>query len=187
MSKLETQFIGRLALVGMLGFAMLYAKPYKVDTKQTKVSFEIRNLIFSSVEGTFKSYTGKYNYNNKTKHLKSLEGTAKVSSIFTDNEKRDTHLQSEDILNAKKFPTVDFKLIKHDGNKALITLTIKGISKEWTFKVTTLDTKDNKSTHIKLKGKISREAYGININAFMEAGGVMIGDEIKINLDIVGK
>jgi len=183
--------INTLALTALLGFSSLYATPYTVDTGHSTIGFKVRHIMVASVRGTFKDYKGHYDYNPKTKQINTLEGTVKTSSIFTDDKKRDGHLRSADFFDAKKYPNMTLKLIKHTGEKALIDLTIKGITKQIEFDVEYLsgEIKDpwgSVKTGFELHGKISRKAYNMHFNKLLETGGVVVGDEVKINLELEG-
>ena len=180
-----------LALTALLGFSPLFATNYTVDAGHTTIGFKIRHMMVSSVRGTFKKFSGKYNYNPKIRKIKSLEGTVQIASIDTNDKKRDDHLRSKDFFDVAKFPTMHLKLIDHWKRNAIIALTIKGITKKITFKVEDLskESKDpygNIKTGFSLVGKISRKAYNIRFNKFLETGGVAVGDSVKIYLDIEG-
>jgi len=183
--------INTLALTALLGFSTLYATSYTVDTGHSTIGFKVRHMMVASVRGTFKDYKGQYDYNPQTKQINSLEGTVKIASIFTDDKKRDDHLRSEEFFDAKKYPDMTLKLIKHYGDKALIELTIKGITKQIEFEVDYLSAESKDpwgaiKTGFELNGKISRKAYNILFNKILETGGVAVGDEVKINLELEG-
>jgi polyisoprenoid-binding protein YceI len=185
------KFTNTLALTALLGFSSLYASPYTVDAAHTNIGFKVRHMMVASVRGTFKDFKGHYDYNSQTKQINSLEGTVKIASINTYDKKRDDHLRSADFFDAKKFPDMILKIIKHTGNKALVELTIKGVTKQIEFDVEDLssEAKDpwgNLKTGFTLMAKISRKAYNITFNKVLETGGVVVGDEVKITLDIEG-
>ena len=183
--------INTLALTALLGLSSLHATQYTVDTGHTTIGFKVRHMMVASVRGTFKDYKGHYDYNPETKQIKSLDGIVKIASINTDDKKRDDHLRSADFFDAKKYPDMTLKLIKHTGDTALVDLTIKGITHQETFEVDDLSTevKDpwgNIKTGFSLTGKISRKTYKILFNQLLETGGVAVGDKVKITLDIEG-
>ncbi len=185
--------INTLALTALLGFNSLYATPttYTVDSDHSTIGFKIRHMMVASVRGVFKEYDGDYTYDPETKQISKLEGTVKIASIFTDNQKRDEHLRSGDFFDAQKYPDMRLKLIHHEGDKALVELTIKGITKQIEFEVEYLsgESKDPwgaVKTGFELHGKISRKVYNILFNKILETGGVAVGDEVKINLELEG-
>lgn len=185
------KLVNTLALIGLLGFSSLMATEYTVDNTHSTIGFKVRHMMVASVRGVFKIYSGKYDYDPKSKIIHTLEGTVEVSSIFTDNKMRDDHLKSADFFDAKKYPKMKLKLINHKGDKALVALTIKGITKKINFDVEYLsgESKDPYGaikTGFELHGKISRKAYHILFHKVLETGGVAVGDEIKINLELEG-
>ena len=185
------KLIHTLALSTLLGLTISSATEYLVDPIHSNIGFKIRHMMVASVRGTFKKYSGQYDYNPKTHQINSLEGTVEIASIFTDNKQRDEHLRSKDFFNAEKYPKMTLKLIKHTGEKALVELTIKGITKQIEFEVDYLsgESKDPFGaikTGFELHGKISRKAYNILFNKILETGGVAVGDEVKIDLELEG-
>lgn len=183
--------IHTLALTTLLGFSSLSATQYKVDNGHSHIGFKVRHMMVASVRGTFKDYAGHYDYNPETKQIKSLEGTVQIASVFTNDKKRDDHLRSKDFFNAKKYPDMKLKLIKHTGDKALVELTIKGITKKVEFDVDYLSEESKDpwgaiKTGFELHGKISRKSYNILFNKILETGGVAVGDEVTINLELEG-
>ncbi len=185
------KLVNTLALTALLGFSSLYATSYTVDTSHSTIGFKVRHMMVASVRGAFKDYKGHYDYNTDTKQIKSLEGTVKIASISTNDKKRDDHLLSPDFFDAKKYPDMTLKLISHTGDKALVELSIKGITKKVEFDVDYLskESKDpwgNVKTGFELTGKISRKAYNITFQKVLETGGVIVGDEVKIYLELEG-
>jgi len=117
--------------------------------------------------------------------------SVQIASLFTDDKKRDDHLRSADFFDAEKYPIMSLKLIKHNGDKALVKLTIKNITKQIEFEVDYLsgESKDPwgaVKTGFELHGKISRKTYNILFHKLLETGGVAVGDEVKINLELEG-
>jgi len=180
----------RLGLAALLSAGALYAGTYNVDTSHSHVEFKVKHLMISNVKGSFGQFEGTYEYDEKTKVLKSLMGTVQVVSIDTDNAKRDGHLKSDDFFSADKYPTITFKLTKVEGDKAYGALTMRGVTKEVVLEVETSDTiKDpwgNTRTAVALSGKINRYDFGLKYNAVLEAGGVTIGEEVKLNIELEG-
>ena len=180
----------KLGLASILAAGALFAGSYNVDSVHSNVSFKVRHMMISNVKGEFTKFSGDFSYDEKTKKLLTFNGNVKVSSIDTDNEKRDKHLKSADFFDAEKFPNIKFELKKIVGEEAYANLTIHGITKEIVF-----DYEDNGSikdpwgnTRIGLAfyGKISRKAYGLKWNDLLEAGGAVVGDTIKLDVEIEG-
>ena len=182
--------IVKLGLASILSAGALYAGTYNVDASHSNVGFKVKHLMISNVNGNFNKFAGSFNYDEKTKTLKSLEGNIDVDSINTENEKRDGHLKSADFFDASKYPTLTFKLNKIDDDKAYGTLTIKGISKkielDFENNGTVTDPWGNKRVGLELNGKINRKDYGLNWNKALEAGGVVVGEKVKFNIELEG-
>ncbi len=180
-----------ILLAATLGFGSLFAGTYKVDVDHSNVAFKVRHMMISNVKGEFKKFNGTFVYDEKTKTLQSLKGEVAIDSISTDNAKRDAHLKSADFFDAKKYPTMSFVLTKVDGDTAYGKLTIHGITKDVKMELETSgvvvkDPWGNTRTGLSLSGKINRKDFGLNWNQVIEAGGVMVGDDVKMNIELEG-
>lgn len=166
------------------------AGTYNIDPIHSNVSFKIRHLVISTVEGRFTGFGGKVVIDPKVEKSKA-DMSIDVASINTDNKDRDDHLRSADFFDAAKYPKITFvvKKIKADGDDFKITgdLTIKGKKKEVTLEADYLgDVQDPFGNHkiaFSAEGKISRKDFGITWNNMIEAGPV-VGDEVKLVLNI---
>ncbi|WP_121628714.1 YceI family protein [Poseidonibacter antarcticus] len=180
----------KLGLASLLAAGALYAGTYKVDTSHSNLGFKVKHLMISSVRGNFNDFSGSFEYDEKTKTIKALSGEAQVSSINTENEKRDGHLKSADFFDAKKYPTLTFKLTKIDGDDAYGVLTMKGVSKDIKLDFENngeiTDPWGNKRVGLELEGKINRKDFGLNWNKALEAGGVVVGEEVKLTIELEG-
>lgn len=167
-----------------------FADNYKVDVVHSKVSFKIKHLMISNVVGYFDTFKGTYDYDSKTGKLNALEGLVVVTSINTSVAKRDNHLRSDDFFNVKKFPDMKFKMTKFSDDAVYADLTIKDVTRNVKFEYenggTIKDPKGNYRSAFSLEAKIIRKDYGITYNQLLEAGGVVIGDKVKINIEIEG-
>lgn len=167
---------------------------YEIDPAHSNVQFIVRHLMVSNVRGTFSGVKGSVSYDPADPTTTTLEATIEVSSINTNDEKRDGHLKSPDFFDVAKYPTITFKgkrveKIGDDEFKVTGDLTIHGVSKEVALTVheVSQEAKDPwGGTRIgaTVKGKIKRSDFGLTYNAALEAGGVMIGDDVKIELDL---
>lgn len=180
-----------ILLATTLSFGTLFAGMYKVDIDHSNVAFKVKHMMISNVKGEFKKFNGTFEYDEKTKMLKSLKGEIDVDSISTDNAKRDAHLKSADFFDVKKYPMMSFVLTKVDGDTAYGKLTIHGITKEVKMELETSgvvvkDPWGNTRTGLSLSGKINRKDFGLIWNQVMEAGGVLVGDEVKMNVELEG-
>jgi len=182
--------IKKIALVTFLTVSALFAGTYNVDPVHSHIGFKVKHLMISNVKGQFDTYSGKFEYDEKTNTLKSLSGVIKVSSINTGIEKRDKHLRSDDFFDVKKYPEITFVLSKIDDDIAYGKLTIHGITKEVKMDFenggSVTDPWGNKRAGFAMNTKISRKDYSIMWNNVIETGGVVVGDKIKINIEIEG-
>jgi len=180
----------KLGLASILTAGALFAGNYNVDSSHSNVGFKVKHLMISNVSGNFDTFKGSFVYDEKTKLVKSLVGTIDVSSVNTDNAKRDGHLKSADFFDASKFPNIKFNLNKIEDDYAYGDLTIHGISKEVRFDFenngSIVDPWGNTRVGLALYGKINRGDFGLKYNSVLEAGGVMIGEKVKLNIELEG-
>jgi polyisoprenoid-binding protein YceI len=174
-----------------------HATQYQVDPDHTSVGFQVRHL-FTKVSGRFDKFNGTITYDPAHPEQATVSGTIDASSVNTNNEKRDTHLRSKDFFDVATFPQITFAstsatqvdAAKHSG-KMDGKLTIHGVERPVVLDVAFLGTgKDPHGTEragFSASTTINRKDFGLTWNAPMEAGGVLLGDEITINLDIEAK
>ncbi len=166
-------------------------KKWTIDPTHTEVGFKVKHMMFTNVKGNFNDYSADIDFVNDLKEA-NLQFEAKVNSIFTNNTDRDNHLKSADFFDAEQYPTLNFKStkIEGDGNEYQITgdLTIKGITKPVTlnaeFSGLMTDPWGNTKVGINLDGKINRKDFGLTYNAALETGGVLVGEDVKLNAEI---
>lgn len=182
--------LGKLALASIIAAGTLFAGTYNVDKSHSNVGFKVKHLMISNVNGNFDKFNGSFEYDEKTKTLKSLVGNIEVSSINTDNEKRDAHLKSADFFDAKNHPKLTFTLSKIDDDKAYGVITIRGVSKnivlDFDNNGSIKDPWGNTRVGLELNGKINRKDFGLNWNKALEVGGVVVGDKVKLNIELEG-
>ncbi len=178
----------KLLLAILFLSSTLFASMYDIDPVHSKVSFKVKHLMITNVYGTFSKYDATIDYDEKTKKLKTLMAKVDVNSINTENVKRDKHLRSADFFDASNFPSINFALISISDDEAVGELTIKGISKKVTFEFenngTVVDPWGNTRLGLALEAKISRKEFNLTWNKVLETGSVVVGDKIKITVDI---
>jgi polyisoprenoid-binding protein YceI len=163
---------------------------WSIDKAHSKIGFNARHLVVSEVEGYFKDYDAKVTSTADDFAGSTIEFTAKTASVFTDNEKRDGHLKSDDFFNAEKFPELKFTgtLAKENGKYVLKgNLTIRDVTKPVTLDVTyggRVKAFGGERAGFKVSGKILRKEYGLKFNAALEGGGLVVSDEIEINVKV---
>jgi polyisoprenoid-binding protein YceI len=178
-----------LAVALVVGVSSLFGGVYKVDPSHTNVTFAVKHMMISTVNGEFEKFDGNFELDDKNK-LIALSGEMEVESINTNIAKRDAHLKSDEIFDAKQFPKVTFVLDKVKGDKAYGKLTIKGITKDvvldYEFGGTVTDPWGKQRAGLSLSGKIDRRDYNITWNQALEAGGVVVSEIIKLNVEVQG-
>ncbi|MFA9372943.1 MAG: YceI family protein [Poseidonibacter sp.] len=180
----------KLGLASILAAGVLYAGTYNVDTSHSNVGFKVKHLMISNVSGKFDKFSGSFEYDEKTKQLKSLKGIIDVNSVNTENAKRDGHLKSADFFDAGKYPEITFTLEKIKDDYAFGKLTIHGITKDvkldYENNGSIIDPWGNTRVGLALSGKLNRSDYGLVYNQALEAGGVVIGEKVKLNIELEG-
>lgn len=166
---------------------------WNIDPTHSAVEFAVRHMMIATVRGRFSDVTGFVEMNEKDATLSKVDVTIQAASIDTRQEQRDAHLRSADFFHAEQFPTLHFvgKQIKGNVNGDFTLtgdLTIRGTTREIKLDVTkegqVNDPWGNLRAGFTAKGKISRADFGLTWNQVLEAGGVAVGDEIKISIDV---
>jgi polyisoprenoid-binding protein YceI len=166
---------------------------YDLDKPHTRIGFSVRHIVVSYVQGDFKAFNGHFKMKDGV--LTHVEAVIETASIDTANQKRDDHLRSPDFLDVGKFPEMKFvsKRITHNGNKYTVVgdLTIKDVTKPVTLEgelVGMVDKGLDEKPHAGFyaEGKINRKDFNVNFHLLLEGGGLVVGDEVKIVLDVDG-
>lgn len=166
---------------------------WTIDPAHTNVEFGIRHLMISTVKGRFGQVTGSATVDAADASAISLDVTIGVASIDTRQEQRDAHLRSADFFDVARFPDMRFVGTRIAGDiDAEFTLTgdltIRDVTHPVVLHVTSegrvRDPWGNERAGFSARGKIDRRAYGLTWNQALEAGGVVVGDEVKISIDV---
>jgi polyisoprenoid-binding protein YceI len=165
---------------------------WNVDTSHSGIGFSVRHLMIAKVRGTFAKWSATIDYNAANPAQSKIEARIDASSIDTKEEKRDAHLRSPDFFDAEKFPELVFasREITRDGDDYVVAgdLTIHGVTKPVRLQVESLGTgKDpwgNERMAFVGKTAINRKEFGLNWNQALEAGGVLVGDKVEIEVDV---
>jgi len=169
------------------------APVWEMDPAHSSASFSIRHMMIAKVHGGFTKLSGQLRFDRNEPTKGSVEAVIDASSIDTREPKRDEHLRSADFFDVQKYPTLTFKsrevFPEKDGYQVVGDLTMHGVTKEVTLEVEGLDAeiKDpwgNLKIAATATTKIKRKDFGLNWNAALEAGGVLVGDDVTITLDI---
>ena len=191
MTGIRALAIAALALLPAAARAQTQA--WEADPVHTHIGFGVRHMMVSNVKGEFKKYTVKVQ-TEKDLTKSTVDVTIDVASIDTGNAKRDGHLKSPDFFDAAKFPTITFKSKKiakagKDAFKVTGDLTIKGKTKEVVLAVKNFvgpikDPMGTLRSGLEASTKIDRRDYGVSYNAALEGGGLAVGNEVTINLEV---
>jgi polyisoprenoid-binding protein YceI len=167
---------------------------WKIDPAHTTAEFKVRHMMITNVKGQFTRVTGVLNLNEADIARSSIEASIEAASIDTREGDRDTHLKSADFFDVEKFPTLTFfstrVIAKGDGELEVEgELTIHGVARTVVFAVEgpTPPAKDpwgNTRIGWSATTKINRKDFGLTWNAALETGGILVGDEVTITLDV---
>ena len=166
---------------------------WNVDASHTNVGFSVRHMMVSKVKGSFTGIEGTIDGNPEDLTDANINFNIDVSTINTNSEDRDNHLRSADFFEVEKYPQITFSskdIVKTSTNEYDITgdITIKGVTKKITFKAEYEGRGKNPwgvdVVGFEAKGKISRKAFGLTWNQALETGGVLVGDDITIIIDL---
>jgi len=170
------------------------AATWKIDPVHTAVEFKIRHLMVSWVKGVFTEVDGTADIDSDDLTKSAVQVRIGTTSINTNNQKRDDHLRSPDFFDVATFPAMTFvskKVVVANGQPVKIVgdLTIRDVTREVELKVedfsqTVIDPWGNTRRGASASTQINRSDYGLTWNKALEAGGVVVGDEVHISLEI---
>ncbi|SEL78790.1 Polyisoprenoid-binding protein YceI [Stigmatella aurantiaca] len=170
------------------------ASTWEIDSAHSSAKFTVKHMMITNVAGEFGSVTGTVNLDDKDPSKTTITASVDTTTINTNQPKRDAHLKSPDFFDVEKYPAMTFKSksVKADGkDKFKVTgdLTLHGVTKPVTLDV------ESSSTEIKdpwggtrrgasATTKLNRKDFGLTWNQALEAGGVAVGDEVKVMIDL---
>jgi polyisoprenoid-binding protein YceI len=167
---------------------------WNIDSTHSVVEFKVRHMMISNLKGQFTGVTGTLSLDEDDLTKSSVEAAIEIASIHTRDEGRDAHLKGADFFDAEQFPAMQLKsthiALKSDGELVVTgDLTIKGETRSVQFEVegpsaATRDPWGNTRIGVAAATKINRKDFGLTWNAALEAGGVMVGEDITITLDL---
>lgn len=170
------------------------ATTYTIDSAHSSAHFSVRHMMVTNVRGSFKGPSGTVVFDPENPAHSRIESVIDATTINTNDPQRDGHLKSADFLDVEKYPTITFRSkkvekIDDETYKVAGDLTIHGITKEVVLDVEgpAPEAKDpwgNIKSGASATTKIKRGDFGLTWNAALETGGWVVGDEIKITLDL---
>jgi polyisoprenoid-binding protein YceI len=167
---------------------------YDIDTSHSSVTFKVRHMMVANVRGELGQVSGRVTLDEADPTRSSVAATIDAATINTRDAKRDEHLRSGDFLDVAGHPLITFQSTRVQAGKGgalFVTgdLTIRGTTREVTLDVETpspevRDPWGNTKRGIAARARINRKDFGVSWNVALEAGGILVGDEIAINLEI---
>lgn len=165
---------------------------WKIDPAHTTVEFSAKHMMLTTVRGRFADVEGTINTDEENPSNSTVEATLKAGSIDTRTEQRDEHLRSADFLDVANFPTITYRSTRIEGDKDDFKmtgdLTIRNMTRPLTldvhFEGRNKDPWGGERAGFSATGKIDRREFGLVYNQVLETGGVLVGNEIKINIDV---
>ncbi len=183
--------------IGLLVVAaptLAHATDYKIDPSHTAVTFSVKHMMISNVRGEFEKLTGTISASGSDPNSVKIDVTIDASSINTRVDRRDAHLKSPDFLEVAKYPAITFKSTKVEAagpSKWKVTgnLTIHGVTREVALDVIgptpeIIDPMGSTRIGASATATISRKDFGLTWNKALESGGVVVGDEVDIQIDV---
>jgi len=167
---------------------------WKLDPAHSSAEFKVKHMMISNVKGNFSGLTGVLTEHTTDSSLSSVEANVDISSVSTGDAQRDTHLKSADFFHLEKHPRMTFKSTKVERKgegeyRVTGDLTIHGVTKPVTFAVEgpSAPNKDpwgNTRIGLSARTKINRKDFGLTWNAALETGGILVGEDVQILLDV---
>jgi Uncharacterized conserved protein len=163
-----------------------------IDPAHTNVEFSAKHLMITTVRGRISDVEGTIIADEQNPANSKVDVTLKAATLDTRIEQRDQHLRSADFLDVENFPTITFRSKRIDGSreefKLYGDLTIRGTTREIVLDVTfegkQKDPWGGERVGFTAKGKLDRREFGLTWNQALEAGGVVVGNEIRVTIDI---
>lgn len=166
---------------------------WKIDPAHSVAEFKVKHMMISNVKGSFSGLSGTLIEHTTDKTLSSIDASIEIGTISTGDAQRDGHLKSADFFDAEKFPTMTFKSTTvhpngDGGYNVTGDLAIHGVTRQQVFVVEgpsdpAKDPWGNTRIGISATTKINRKDYGLNWNAALEAGGILVGDDVNITIE----
>ncbi len=185
-----TLYAAVLVLTSQIGAAQ---STWTIDPAHSAAQFEVRHLMISNVRGEFGKILGTVSFDGKNYATVKAEAVIDVASINTREPKRDAHLRSSDFFDAATYPTITFKSkhvenIRGNSFNLVGDLTMRGVTKEISLNVTATPIIKGMGGESRIGAHatvtVNRQDYGVKWNKSLDAGGVVVGDEVQITLDL---
>lgn len=165
---------------------------WNMDPAHSEVTFKVKHMMITNVTGTFDIFEGTVEKTEESFENANIQFSADIASISTRNEQRDGHLKSEDFFNAAEFPKLSFvsssfKRVNGNSFELIGDLSLKAVSKSVKLNVehtgVVVDPYGQTKAGFEIEGVINRSDFGLTWNAVTEAGGVVVSDEVKLQIN----
>jgi polyisoprenoid-binding protein YceI len=165
---------------------------WKIDSSHSQITFSVRHMMISNAHGRFENFTGEVNFNEADPMKSSVSVEIDTTSVNTRDAQRDGHLKSPDFFNSAEFPTATFKStrvekIDDTHGKIIGNLTIRGVSHEVTLATEYAGQSKmwgKTSAGFSASTRINRKDFGLNWNQVLESGGILVGDDVNISIEL---
>jgi len=194
MMKKVTLLVGLLGClsIGFMVTASAEMAKWNLDKDHTTIGFEVAHMVVSKTKGKFTEYSGTVEMDAEKQDFKTIEAVIQTASVTTDHQKRDDHLRSADFFDVKTFPTMTYKMKTYsktgDHYTAVGDFTLLGVTKELTlvgtFNGMAKDPWGNTRAGFTAEGMVNRKDFGMKFSKLLDNGGLMVGDEVKLKLEI---
>lgn len=194
--QIRRHWLQGVVMVGLVGLfppgVEAETARWDIDPDHSLIEFRVTHMVISKTSGRFMDYRGFVEMDASANTLKTIEATIQAESINTNQEKRDMHLRNADFLDVKQFPTMTYKMKHYRKQGATYTivgnLTLRGVTNEvtliGTFNGVTQDPWGNTRAGFTAEGTLNRKDFGMVWNKTLDSGGLIVGDEVQIRLDI---
>ena len=176
----------------MTNTATAAATTYAIDAAYSSVEFAVKHMVFATAKGRFAEFSGTVDFDPSNVEASAVDVTINMASVSTNQAQRDGHLNSADFFDTETFPTATFKSTSVSGTpdkfKVVGDLTIKNVTRPVTLDAEFLGQGVNPFGQtvaaFSASTKINRTEFGLNYNAALETGGVLIGEDIKLSIEL---
>lgn len=164
-----------------------------IDPTHSEIGFKVKHMMFTNVSGKFSKFDAMIQIEGIDFENAKIEFTGAIDSVTTGNADRDTHLLSADFFDAAQFPEIKFNAtsftkINQDEYELVGDLTLHGVTKSVELATNygglMKDPWGNTKMGLSLEGKINRKDWGLNWNSVLETGGVLVSDEVRLNIEL---
>jgi polyisoprenoid-binding protein YceI len=171
------------------------AEVYEIDPTHSSIGFSVKHMVISKVRGGFDTFSGQFEFKERDPSSWRVTATAETASVNTGNDNRDEHLRNADFFDVEKFPTLTFEgkhvtVDKRGGYLLHGELTLHGVTKHMElvleYNGSIKDPWGNNRAGFSASGKINRKDYGLAWNKVMEGGGLTVGEDVEITIEIEG-